>query len=439
MTDDAGMFAPLSPDKRTAVPNGAAKKRATSKKAPLIPVPADAPAMRFVHPKYGDPSGTWAYHSAAGGLVGYVCRFDFVGTDGKARKELLPVTFCDLGNGKRAWRSKGIPNPRPLYRLPKIIAEPEAMVIVTEGERKCDAAARLFPDFVTTTPMHGAKSPSQTDWTPLAGRRVVIAPDADDPGAEFADEVCELLRAAGAAEILRLNPDRLGNFVLREGKIAPRDDVLPEGWDLADAETDGWTAELVGDRRAEVGFFVPYETKAEATKKAPNTAAKNLSQVAGDAGYRMTTRGLVYTDIDPDKPILLLSGAFSVLAETRDDEGVSWGILLRWHDHDGRAHEWALPQAMLAGDGTDARRVLMDGGLYIAPGRKARELLTAYLASVRVEARARAVSRIGWHATADGSVYVLPDSTYGGDANGDRVLLQTASPVAHAFSASGSL
>ncbi|WP_448192724.1 DUF927 domain-containing protein [Azospirillum sp. sgz301742] len=110
-----------------------------------------------------------------------------------------------------------------------------------------------------------------------------------------------------------------------------------------------------------------------------------------------------------------------MVAETRDTAGGSWGVLLKWKDHDGREHEWAMPRALLAGDGTDFRRILLDGGLFVAPGRKAREMLTAYLASVRVKARATCVDRTGWH----GRVYVSAGRSYG-DTKGERVLLQSA-------------
>ena len=103
-------------------PNGTRPKRSTMK-TPIIPVPADAPPMSFKHPKYGAPSRVWPYHLADGELAGYVARFDFV-KDGKPRKDCLPITFCDLGNGDRGWRSKGIPVPRPLYRLPELLARP---------------------------------------------------------------------------------------------------------------------------------------------------------------------------------------------------------------------------------------------------------------------------------------------------------------------------
>ncbi|MBV9825736.1 MAG: DUF927 domain-containing protein, partial [Alphaproteobacteria bacterium] len=154
--------------------------------------------------------------------------------------------------------------------------------------------------------------------------------------------------------------------------------------------------------------------------------------------YRSGPAGLSYVDPDPEKDPVALSGPIEVLAETRDAAGESWGVLVRWRDHDDRTHEWALPRASLAGDGADARRALMDGGLYVAPGRKAREHLTAYLASVRVGERARAVSRMGWHPTETGLAYVLPDATYGA-VNGERVLLQSTSTLAHAFRTAGTL
>src|SRR4051794_117989 len=77
-----------------------------------------------------------------------------------------------------------------------------------------------------------------------------------------------------------------------------------------------------------------------------------------------------------------------------------------WSDHDGRKHDLALPRASLAGDGADARRLLLDGGLYVTPNRKGRERLTAFLTSVRSPARVTATSRIGWHK----DTFVLPDA-----------------------------
>jgi hypothetical protein len=183
-------------------PNKTRSKR-SMEKTPIIPVPADAPPMSFKHPKYGAPVQAWPYHLADGGLAGYIARFDFV-KDGEPRKDILPITYCDLGNGTRGWRSKGIPEPRPLHRLPELLVRADAPVLVTEGEKAANAAQGLFPDYAVTTPMHGAKSPAKTDWTPVKGRSVTIWPDRDQPGTDFGWSPNLPMRQAGQQSALWL-------------------------------------------------------------------------------------------------------------------------------------------------------------------------------------------------------------------------------------------
>src|SRR5690242_13426777 len=101
--NDAGMFAPLDPAEEVERPQPRSRI-----KVPVVPVPADAPPCRFKHPKDGEPTRGWAYHNAAGQLVGYVCRWDFENEAGERDKKILPVTYCDLGDGRFGWRSKGI-------------------------------------------------------------------------------------------------------------------------------------------------------------------------------------------------------------------------------------------------------------------------------------------------------------------------------------------
>jgi len=151
-------------------------------------------------------------------------------------------------------------------------------------------------------------------------------------------------------------------------------------------------------------------------------------------GFEVREDSVWYQDPDENKPPIRVCGRVEIVAETRSIDGDNWGILLRWRDHDGRVHEWAMPRSMLAGDGTDYRRELLDGGLYVAPNRKVRELMTTLLASVRRKARARAVPRIGWH----GDVFVLPDVSFG-ECGGERILLQTESRSGDSFQAAGDL
>jgi uncharacterized protein (DUF927 family) len=152
-------------------------------------------------------------------------------------------------------------------------------------------------------------------------------------------------------------------------------------------------------------------------------------------GYSFSNRGLMYQNPDDlDKPALLIAGHCDVLAETRDTDGASWGVLLHWKDHDGRDHQFALPRSTLAGDGSEARRILMDGGLYIAPSQTARGLFNSFLLQVRSPNRARATQRVGWH----GNSFVMPDDCFGVDKR-DMLLLQSATAHEHSFRQSGTL
>jgi hypothetical protein len=123
----------------------------------------------------------WPYHDADENLLFYRMRFDFM-EDGEPKKTVLPVTYCDLGNGKCAWRAKDIPGLKPLYRLPQLLSRPDAKVLIVEGEKAADAAQILFPDWVVVTWSGGSKAIEKTDWSPLAGRDVAIWPDADIAG-----------------------------------------------------------------------------------------------------------------------------------------------------------------------------------------------------------------------------------------------------------------
>jgi putative DNA primase/helicase len=253
MAELAEMFAPLSPAELAATPNAGASE---GEKRPIVPVPEDAPPMRFRHPQHGTPSHAWPYHDAQGRLVGYVCRWHFETADGARDKLILPVTFCDLVDGRRAWRAAGFPEPRPLFGLPDILAKPGTLVVVLEGEKARDAAAELFPDAIATTPPHGAKSPQKADWSPLEGRKVAIWPDHDQAGTAYAMTVVRLAREAGAADVR----------VVR----VPAD--FPPKWDLADTLPDGWTKQRL---RALLDAALAAERKADANGNGEKTPPKN--------------------------------------------------------------------------------------------------------------------------------------------------------------------
>jgi len=145
----------------------------------VMPVPADAPAVTFEHRRLGTPSRVWTYLDAAGRVNGYVCRFDTETTQADGAtvrgKEVLPRHFST----PRGWIWGAAPKPRPLYGLEILAARPRAGVVVVEGEKACDAARQLLPDQAVVTWPGGCGAVKHADWSPLAGRKVVIWPDCD--------------------------------------------------------------------------------------------------------------------------------------------------------------------------------------------------------------------------------------------------------------------
>lgn len=88
------------------------------------------------------------------------------------------------------------PDGKPLYNLPAIHANPNATLYVLEGEFKADVLNKKFTQlgfadkyFATTS--GSATSAGKTDWTPLKNRNVVIWPDNDKPGFEYARQVAQ--------------------------------------------------------------------------------------------------------------------------------------------------------------------------------------------------------------------------------------------------------
>jgi len=187
---------------------------------PIVPVPDDAPAPPSRHPTLGEPSAIYIYRAADGRLNGYVLRFDHSGG-----KEFRPLTYCRHPGGIfRDWRWSTWRKPRPLFGLDKLHTRRAAPVLITEGEKACQAAERLAPGYVCITSPGGSKAGAQADWTPLHGREVIVWPDADDPGRQYAGAVAKHCGAAGAMRVSIIEPPG----------------GVPASWDAADALASGY-------------------------------------------------------------------------------------------------------------------------------------------------------------------------------------------------------
>jgi len=174
-------------------------------------VAGEAPKRRRSEPAMDDlgpHTARWDYLDADGELIACVYRYD-----------------PPEGKQYRPWDAKRrkhqAPTPRPLYNLPGIAASTE--VVLVEGEKSADALIKHGA--CATTSMNGANAPiEKTDWSPLSGKHVLIWPDKDKPGWEYAMQAAQVAFKAGAdsVAVLHLPDDR------------------PQGWDAADAAGEGF-------------------------------------------------------------------------------------------------------------------------------------------------------------------------------------------------------
>lgn len=380
----------------------------------VLPVPDDAPPPPQAHSKLGAPAMRWEYRDAAGRLLFLVCRFQKA--DGS--KDIRPLSLRRTPSAKLEWRWLGVAPPRPLYGLDRLAARLDALVMIAEGEKAADAAAVLFPEYVTITSPNGAKAADKADWSALAGRRCVLWPDADLAGDGYAAEVCKRLHQVGAAEVSRLDTSIF--LALPDGSPRER---LPDGWDAADAVADGFTAEQVAERIAgrTDAFLSMAEGVGDAQEsgiEAPATTAVVEAPEAPDAPARphfeLDDRGVWFVAVDkegnPSRPQWVCT-SLEILAHVRDPSNKGWGKLVEFSDPDGVPHREIVADELLGGDGAELERKLRGWGLQIAPKR--RNSLLEYLITSRPKQRARVTTRTGWHDGADGLVYVLPDRSFG--------------------------
>ncbi len=170
------------------------------------------------HAWKGKPrAGLWEYRGQRGELLGYVARFD-----GPEGKDVVPY-FIRNGSG---WKAGAASEPRPLYGLQKL-RDHDGPVLIVEGEKATDAAQILAPGHACITWPGGSNAVRKADFAHLAGRDVVVWPDADGPGLKAARAVLKALEGIGAASVRILTPPA----------------GVAQGWDAADALAEGWIPE----------------------------------------------------------------------------------------------------------------------------------------------------------------------------------------------------
>lgn len=177
-----------------------------TKTAPKTALPA-AKLPSAPEDDLGPSTAKWDYCDANGKLIACVYRYD-----PPSGKEFRPWDVLA--------RKHKAPEPRPLYNLPGL--KTASHVVLVEGEKAADAL--ITQGFAATTAMFGSKAPlEKTDWLPLRGKHVLIWPDHDKTGQDYAENLQHYLPRAGVASHTTLT--------------IPSD--KPAGWDAANAVAEG--------------------------------------------------------------------------------------------------------------------------------------------------------------------------------------------------------
>lgn len=436
-----------------AAPLPASKPQAADTWQPLFPIPADMmgnmPRTLYKHP--GKLVQCWRYNDAAGLPLAFVGRFE-PGKNGRD-KDYYPLSvWVDDTSGKREWRWRNLPAPRPLYGLDQLAVRPDASVVICEGEKAADAAAKLLPDHAAVCWMNGAEAAGKADFRPLTGRHCLIWRDNDAPGMAAEQALLPLLRKAGVASVACVDICAFTDF--RPAGDAANPALAPggrweEGDDAADAIAYGWTAAHVR-LLAEAGrWVVTTDTRPEhaasaapAAQAAPpssgkgKTPAKRNKPPAGGGGgnpFKVTDSGLYFQTEDMDAAMWICA-PLRILASTRDANGESWGLLVRFADPDGTEKDWNIPAEMLASsEGTEVIKGLLYRGLRLGSGPKAKQRLLEYLGRYDGSERATLVNRLGWH----GGAFLLPDACLG--TTRETLVYQAASKQREVMQAAGTL
>lgn len=298
----------------------------------ILPVPPDAPACGLRHPTHGKPAASWCYRDQQGRILGHVARYD---PPEGGRKQIVPWVWAD-GKG---WTMKQFPEPRPLYGLDRLVKG--ARVIVVEGEKAADAAQQIVGErYAVVTWSGGAQALSKADLSPLEGRKVLLWPDADEPGVTCMQKLAErLLPVCPEVKVLDVSGQS-------------------DGWDAADCGFD-WSAFLEWARpRAQVVTPpsppatppppVPEKPPAPARTRAPKQTPPPPSGFAlwDELGLALTDKGQPLMNLD------------NVVRAIENDPGLQGKI---WYDEflDSIVTNWQGPERKWA----DADDVLLQ--LYV--------------------------------------------------------------------------
>ena len=249
------------------------------------------PKIDFAH-----PTRVYSYTDASGKELFQVCRYEYVGEDGKRAKTFRQRVYDPKNpNANRAGYVNSVPNElrdTTLYHMPGIAAaiREGRTVYVVEGEKDVETLERL--GYTATCNPGGAGKWRDGYTAALIGADVVILPDCDTKANDYTGQN----HALSVALSLKDKARRVRLINLREAcpKLPPKGDITDMVQMMGDAEAMDALARQIARTRDFDAQTVPFWlTPAE-------QAAKLYGQVEG---YGAEKGGIVQITGDGTKPL----------------------------------------------------------------------------------------------------------------------------------------
>lgn len=343
------------------------------------------------------------------------------------RKSFLPISVAIEADGRPTWTAKMPTGLRPLFGLPSLSgASSTTTVFVTEGEKAAQALQAMVPNSPVLTSASGSMAASKSDWSPLAGRDVVIWPDNDPAGQRYQQDVIRLVRAIDPpTSISVVDVEALLRAVcsLKGWAFEEKVDEF-KGWDAADAAALGLEPEVLIALIEEASE--PNSQPPGSTKKQSGDPITGVEWPSGKR-YRMTN-GVVEVYKAKESTWVQVCTSLEIVRQLRDSEGTGWSLELVITATDGVSKTMVLPKAWLT-DGPRMRAHFFDNGVLIFNWTEFFDYLGHAVPSETHEL----VRRVGWH---DGA-YVRSDMVLG--QGQEPLALDETAPACRSFGQQGTL
>lgn len=166
--------------------------------------------------------GYWVYRNEVGTPIVVVYRYsktnNNTGLQEKQYQQMVYGQCKETGKLKYISGLNGWQDYRPLFNIPGLMKNPTASIILTEGEKAADAAAKFFPNHVSTTFLGGKNCIEKQDYQLIANRTVILFPDNDEGGKNAFLTLAELLEDEFRCTV----------------SVVDVPEELPHKWDIAD-------------------------------------------------------------------------------------------------------------------------------------------------------------------------------------------------------------